>query len=659
MLDALGVPSPQSKYARVFINKKPIGLFLITDDLNNGHFLKNTFNSGDKYTVDNHVFKSDCHPNKDIYSDLKYYGETSEKYDIYTYKGDDKSDTSNLKKAEQYLVPLLKSIDEYPKTKKLNLDIQGFLKEMALEYAAYASDNYWILPSNFYLFNDVANKYWYFIDCDFDNTLGNGGSPFRAMKIPFKDYITVSYVPEVSRALLDNLRTDDDNEKFIQDVIKKMVETFYNIDILGPRIDSLVELIKDDVRWDFSLERMSKYARKRIVTFTFDQFETQTNDTITYEVPIPLKMWITEKSKAIAKEFDITFSSKIDDKLGYYEPKYETNESKDKDTSSTTNDKKKNITTTTSKTSKTINKATTISKTSKTTNRTTTTSKTSKTTNKTTTTSKTSKTTNKTTTASKTSKTTNKTTTTIKTKQASSLPSSTDKCGAGVAVCAKGLCCSKYGHCGKTEEYCGKGCQSEFGQCNSSTTKATTTTTKAMKASSLPSSTDKCGAGVAVCAKGLCCSKYGHCGKTEEYCGKGCQSEFGQCNSSTTTTPKIITKTKIIIKTTNVSSLPTSTDKCGAGIAVCAKGLCCSKYGHCGQTEDYCGKGCQSEFGQCNSTTTTTKTTKASSLPTSTDKCGAGIAVCAKGLCCSMYGHCGKTEDYCGRGCQSEFGQCN
>jgi len=215
--------------------------------------------------------------------------------------------------------------------------------------------------------------------------------------------------------------------------------------------------------------------------------------------------------------------------------------------------------------------------------------------------------------------------------------STNGRCGIDDGVCPSGKCCSKYGYCGNSDDHCGKGCQSEFGEC-----KSTTTTTK----EPLPTSTnDRCGKDDGVCPSGKCCSKYGYCGKTDEYCGKGCQSEFGECKSTTTTT-----STK--------KPLPTSTnDRCGKDDGVCPSGKCCSKYGYCGKTDEYCGKGCQSEFGECKSTTTTTSTKKP--LPTSTNgKCGKNDGVCPSDKCCSKYGYCGKSDDHCGKGCQSEFGKC-
>lgn len=73
-----------------------------------------------------------------------------------------------------------------------------------------------------------------------------------------------------------------------------------------------------------------------------------------------------------------------------------------------------------------------------------------------------------------------------------------------------------------------------------------------------------------------------------------------------------------------VSAAPTSYSKsqCGKNYGSCDKGYCCSKYGWCGKTEDYCGKGCQSEFGICN--TTTTKKSNPTTTSTSTSTYGAG-----------------------------------
>ncbi|ORX42629.1 hypothetical protein BCR36DRAFT_217197, partial [Piromyces finnis] len=104
--------------------------------------------------------------------------------------------------------------------------------------------------------------------------------------------------------------------------------------------------------------------------------------------------------------------------------------------------------------------------------------------------------------------------------------------------------------------------------------------------------------------------------------------------------------------------------RCGKNHGKCDEGYCCSEYGWCGESDDHCGIGCQSEFGECEITTTSTPspiptTSTPPPTPTSPKKeCGKDHGSCDKGYCCSKYGWCGKEETHCGTGCQSEFGEC-
>jgi len=115
-----------------------------------------------------------------------------------------------------------------------------------------------------------------------------------------------------------------------------------------------------------------------------------------------------------------------------------------------------------------------------------------------------------------------------------------------------------------------------------------------------------------------------------------------------------------------------SSDRCGEEFGRCRKGYCCSKYGWCGKSSSYCDveKGCQSEFGKCNSPQTAINEAndsndkekeKISYKISDNDRCGEKFGRCRDDYCCSKYGWCGKTGDYCNieEGCQSEFGKCN
>ena len=406
MLNAVGVPTSQGKFVRVFINKKPIGLFLLTDDFSNKHFIKSVFNSGKKYTVDNAIFKVDGYNGH--YGDLKYRGSSSDYYDIYTYKGD-LENVNSSKKVKEILVPFLQEISKYPSTNKLSLDIKAFLRAMAVEFLAYAPDNFWQTPSNYFLFKDMSKNKWHFIDSDFDMTFGHG-SPGSIVSTSISNFLKNK--SDKSRPLLDNLLKNANNKTYLNNVIKRMIQTCFNINAVGPRIDSFAQLIKEDALWDFSLARMNTYTGGKLTTNTYKEkdFTHQISNKSEASYPYPIQKWIIDRSKKVASQYSISVPSTPKTNLGTFAPEYETT-SKNEDTSSA----EKVITTTTVKKT-----TTTVKKT-----------------------------------------TTKKVTTTKK-----SIPTgSLDECGAGVAVCASGYCCSKYGWCGTTKDYCGTGCQKNFGKC--------------------------------------------------------------------------------------------------------------------------------------------------------------------------------------------------
>ncbi|ORX84508.1 hypothetical protein BCR32DRAFT_217790 [Anaeromyces robustus] len=586
MLNSLGVPTAQGKLTRLFINKKPIGLFLITDDINNGHFLKNTYNGGEKFPEDKkyHIIKGGNWDEGFHHGNLGYYGDSSEKYDIYTYKGeDDMTNISNMKKIEEVLVPFLKDIHNYPSTvSSLNLDIHGFLKYMAMEFAAYASDNYWLRPGNYYLFKNLSKNLWYFLDSDLHFSFGNSGSPSKALKTTFKNYFQLTTSNEKTRPLLENLRKVSSNENYLTSVLKRMVETFFNINALEPRIDSLSELVREDVYWDTQLIKVNTLNVGKYGDYKFNaqKFESQVTSTTSGEFPTPLKKWIIERSQGIASEFNFSVPTKPDDSLGYYEPKYENSKDKDKDNEKDKDkDNKKNKEE--KKNAKNETKTETETETKvKEEKKETTKVKASNTITKT-------KTKVKANTKTKTkvkANTKTKTNTNVNAKaKAINLPTTNTKCGPGIGICEEGLCCSQYGYCGDTVDYCGTGCQNGFGECDNDTNK---TKKKQYKNVSI----GKCGPGIGKCEEGFCCSQYGYCGKTEDYCGIGCQNSFGKCNATATTNSKDLSSLNISI----------NDGKCGKGIGRCAEGFCCSQFGYCGNTKDYCGTGCQKTFGKCN-----------------------------------------------------------
>ncbi|KAH8895967.1 hypothetical protein GQ53DRAFT_761702 [Thozetella sp. PMI_491] len=156
-----------------------------------------------------------------------------------------------------------------------------------------------------------------------------------------------------------------------------------------------------------------------------------------------------------------------------------------------------------------------------------------------------------------------------------------------------GDCCGSNGHCGSTDEYCA------IGNCQEGDCPGLGYTTDGL-----------CGKnhGFLECGGqwGKCCSNPGRCGNTDAECGVGnCQS--GACIESSTTTSS----------TTSTSSVPTPSPYSPSPDGTCGYknkykctdteyyfGSCCGAAGYCGFTDWECSnlRGCQSEFGLCDTT---------------------------------------------------------
>lgn len=326
ILNSLGVPTPQSKFTRLFINDEPIGLFVLSDNVNNKRYLRETLNNGVKWDVNNYPFKADYFP-PTAYGDLGYYGPSSDMYGIYYFKGEDDDagninvDELNDQMVNSHVIPFLKEISDYPKTKILKFDLEMFLKFMAAEYIAGAVDNYWARPGNFFIFKNMNfnNGYWYFLDSDFHYSFGIGSdATMEYLNSTIDNYASINSEVDPSRPLLDNIRSIAKNDSYFKNVFSRLLSTAFNTAAIFPRIDSLAELIRDDVEWDFTLPRVSKYPDAEDFKPTMDEFNIQTKneDSGGRTDELPLKFWIRERGLNLAAELGIDYPANVDYSLG-------------------------------------------------------------------------------------------------------------------------------------------------------------------------------------------------------------------------------------------------------------------------------------------------------------------------------------------------------
>ncbi|ORX87709.1 hypothetical protein BCR32DRAFT_227854 [Anaeromyces robustus] len=331
ILNSLGVPAAQNKFTRLYINGEGIGLFNLSDDITNGRYLRETFNKGEKYKEDNPIFKADYCPSCSVgvaYGDLGYYGEdiNNPMYAIYTYKGNDKTLDSQTHVLRE-LLPLVKEIHQYGKgmVKQIPLDIDTFLKYMAVEFLGGAVDNFWNKPGNYYIFKDKSKKKWYFHDADFHFSFGVGGEVEAMMNTPLSQYPPkidqrVREVRPLNEAIITN--HPENHKKFIK-IIERLLKTSFNPSILYERIYSLGDLIKEDVLWDINIYPKSNPnpTMDTELQYTFEDFVNHINSDQPISVfeTVPIKYFINTRLQNVVQELKLQIPEVPLNDLGYVE----------------------------------------------------------------------------------------------------------------------------------------------------------------------------------------------------------------------------------------------------------------------------------------------------------------------------------------------------
>ncbi|KAF9432366.1 hypothetical protein BGZ76_010902 [Entomortierella beljakovae] len=313
MLNSVGVPTQQVSYARLYINSEPYGLFLMVDDIKKS-FAKQTVHGGDKNVVIGSLIQSNA-PSLDVQADLVFKGPTSASYNPDVYISQSLGNNIITEPLGQ-LIAFMQDIQAFDATNpdgvkywSDRLDLDGFLRNMALEYLMGAFDNYWSAGSNYFLyFNPTlgTSGKWQWLPTDFDGTFGNGASiDTKASYKVFSDF-KIDH-PLVSKLIVNNTAI---NGLFNQ-ILKEIVSTAFKPEAMNKRIDYLHSMISLDAQWDYSLTR---HSPGKNLNFTFEDFNNNINN-ITKEMSGALKPWVEERANAVAAELAFTIPAGTADRV--------------------------------------------------------------------------------------------------------------------------------------------------------------------------------------------------------------------------------------------------------------------------------------------------------------------------------------------------------
>ncbi|KAG0042277.1 hypothetical protein BGZ83_000690 [Gryganskiella cystojenkinii] len=304
LLNSLGVPAPQASYVRLFFNQKPVGLY-IAEEIMKEQWVTNVLHSESigKESVgklkSGSLWKMDA--DDGLKADLIWKGAKTSSYKVgQIYKN---LHLGNNPKGDEMhdLIQLMADLKNFdPKNEKdpigfweKRLDLDVFLKSMAMEYLTGFWDGYWTSGSNYQMYNDPITNLWTWLPIDYDDTFG---SSYSGQLGSYRTFPMKSESPLVKKLILESPPI---RARF-EAILKDTVSYAFKPQALMPRILAYKDLILDDVKWDRSLPRLNKGD-----TEGFTVADLPRGVTVGKKGEWGLKAWIEKRTKGV--EDDLKF----------------------------------------------------------------------------------------------------------------------------------------------------------------------------------------------------------------------------------------------------------------------------------------------------------------------------------------------------------------
>lgn len=306
VLHALGTYANEANMVRLFINGAGFGTFNMLDDITEYSYINAMFYAGKEQNPKGPLFDGMSgadflyHPgNIDGYSSFGANKESPETYEAIDPLAKAFNETSMSDNA---------AIANFEKI----FDVDHFLRFMVMEYLSGHWDGYWMGQTNDGAYREPpTDGKWYYLGQDYDATFGvNLDTPDLAT------FTSVSYKDFPARypggILINRLLENPDKKATFEKYLTETVRVLYNNVTLTNRVLALHEFLLPDLTWDRSLTQQSP-------GINFGWNIGQVTENLWNAVSAPnangggaswgLIQWISEKSAAVAKEFNIQITA--------------------------------------------------------------------------------------------------------------------------------------------------------------------------------------------------------------------------------------------------------------------------------------------------------------------------------------------------------------
>ena len=288
LLNKQGLPAPRATYAKVYINDKYWGLYLVTDNIDQV-FLQSRFNDSNGNLYQGEPLAT-----------FTYVGnEPSKYYNKYVLKNNTKkNDWTDLVKFIKLINDSTLIGDDFLRKLESNFNLDKCLRAWAINNLIGNIDAYnMFYPHNFFLYHDSTTFKWHWISLD-GNYAFAAWNPVMSLPSLLKMSVMVpdSAPYKDPRPLLDKtLRTNKTIRKRYIAIVNELIRTEFNEERMNKAIDSISMRIRIAVYADVN----KMYSNK--------DFDTNVNSTIGDPLDpgnfIPgLKSFLADRKKNIETE---------------------------------------------------------------------------------------------------------------------------------------------------------------------------------------------------------------------------------------------------------------------------------------------------------------------------------------------------------------------
>jgi len=314
---AVGNPVHNQIIVRVYLSDgTPIGLYLMIEVTSSKSFIKSQFYGNEKtgkITVPETGlgYPLDCSTG----ADFKLGGP------FYAFQYSEGENNDKIK----YLTDAMHALDvtneeEVKKFSREWFDLDVFFRSLAFEYLTGDWDSYWMLTTNFVMYDapeestDKTYKY-YFIDQDFDLTFGIGlpdkiniygeAFPSQSYKTMVNRTWSIEAYDGPNREAIDLFLRGGYTKTMFENHLIDIVKHVFNPVALGRRLEEYTRRYTSEVEWDYGIQRLHIGADPNKTRYVWNMNDYYENMEYTKKESVDwgLKQWIKMRAQAVANEF--------------------------------------------------------------------------------------------------------------------------------------------------------------------------------------------------------------------------------------------------------------------------------------------------------------------------------------------------------------------